>query len=72
VGAGLDANIFRNLSMGISAGGAWISGKWSRMLGAELSLEFSPGRFSYGPVVEISHHNKHEHFMIGMHCSYSF
>lgn len=68
----VNAEIFRNLSLGLCAGGSFLEGTVSTVIGADLGYDFSLGDFSLGPVLETSYHNQHIHIMLGIHFSFGF
>lgn len=68
----VNAGIFRNLSLGLCAGGSFLEGTVSPVLGTDLGYDFSLGDFSLGPVLEASYHNQHVHIMLGIHFSFGF
>lgn len=67
-----DVAIYKGLGFGVLLGSAIQEGKPSLMAGAEIAYGFEWGIFELGPMVEISYHHKHEHFMIGFQLSYPF
>ena len=67
-----DMAIYKGLGVGVLFGSAIQERKPSVMAGAEISYGFEWGDFQLGPVIELSHHHKHVHFMIGLQLSYLF
>jgi hypothetical protein len=72
VAAKADYRIYKGLGAGVAAGVAMKSKEISPLIGVEFCYEFYWKGISFGPMVEISYHNDHEHFQPGVHFSVPF
>jgi hypothetical protein len=67
-----DYDLFKGLALGAAAGMAFQDDEISSLVGMELCYEFDLKHISIGPKIEVSYHNRHEHFHVGIHVSRSF
>lgn len=67
-----DYSVYKGLGAGIAAGVAIKSNEISPLVGIELCYEFEWRGISFGPMIEISYHNDHEHLQPGVHFAVPF